>query len=215
MKIIKCKDKKEASNKALDLLKDYVDQNSLLLLSGGSSPTLLYKFIAKHRNISLGAVALIDERYGSLMHNNSNEKMISDTGLKDYINKEETPFFRVLNGQGMEATVSEYEQTIKKLFQKFPKKLAIAGIGADGHTAGIKPGLEYDHNRLVVGYNDKDGGFGKRITLSFEALSKINKFIILIFGNSKKKALDKLPSSFYNTISAEVIVLTDINFQTH
>lgn len=217
IEIVECKNKIEASKKALKLLLGNVDQETLLLLSGGTSPDLLYQLIAQDKTLQPGAIALIDERYGPPMHGNSNEKIISSTGLVEYLNKKEIPFYGILKEDNMETTVEQYEQTIKNLFKKFSKKIAIMGVGADGHTAGIKPGLDYDHTKLVVAYDDA-GAFGKRITLSFEALEQIDEFIILAFGESKKEALkkmfqgrdrEKLPAVFYTEILAKVSIITD------
>lgn len=219
VKITVCKDKKEASELALKLLLGNIDSDTLLLLSGGTSLDLLYQFIAQDQTLKSGAVALIDERFGLPMHENSNEKMIKSTGLIDYLNDEEVPFYKILTGKELETTADRYEQTMKELFKKFPKKVAIMGIGADGHTAGIKPNLGYDHQRLVVAYDDNLGTFGKRITLTLEALEQINRFVALAFGENKRNALKemfetsdeyKIPAAFYTKVPAEVVLLTDI-----
>ncbi len=196
-----------------------VDENTLLFLSGGTSPDLLYRLISQDKTLKPGAVVMVDERYGPPMHNNSNEKTIGDTGLIGYLAAFNIPFYGITKEGNMAMVVVHYEQIIEDLFRKFPKKVAVMGIGADGHTAGIKPNLKYDHNRLVVSYDDTKGSFGKRITLTFEALERIDEFIILVFGENKKLALQKMfvekdkkliPTTFYLECSAKVTLLTDI-----
>ena len=223
VEIIRCKDKKEASKKALELLLKTVDKDTLLFLSGGTSPDLLYQLIARDKKLRPGAIALIDERYGLPMHENSNEKMITDTGLVGYINNEGIAFYGVLKAGDMEKATDQYEQIVRDLFKKYSKKIAVMGIGADGHTAGIKPGLDYDHSRCVIAYNDINGHFGKRITLTLEALNEVNEFIILIFGEDKRGAFEKmfkeqnqvkLPAVFFTKTSARVTLLTDINLDS-
>lgn len=215
---ISCKDKLEASEKALESVINNVDKDTLLLLSGGSSPKLLYKLITE-KNLQVGAVALVDERYGEVLHINSNEKMIKDTTLIDYLKSKEIPFYGILENDTMKALTDRYEKIVKDLFNKFSKKVAIMGIGADAHTAGIKPDLDYDHSKYVVCYDDK-GLFGKRITLTFEALSCIDEFIVLVFGEEKKEALvqmslgtdrKQLPAVFFKENPGKVRVLTDIS----
>ncbi|MBI2019170.1 6-phosphogluconolactonase [Candidatus Daviesbacteria bacterium] len=217
IQIVHCKDKIEASKKSLEHLLQIVDKNTLLFLSGGTSPDLLYQLIAQGDGFKAGAVALIDERYGEVMHDNSNEGMIAQTGLTDYINNVGIPCYKILQGKDLETTANEYEQVIKDLFAKYPKKIAVMGIGADGHTAGIKPGLDYDQSKLVVAFDDK-GAFGKRVTLTFKALEKIDEFVILAFGENKKESLQKvftesdqkkLPASFYNKTTSLVAIYTD------
>lgn len=218
VKTIQCNDKNEASKKALEIILKHVDQSTLLLLSGGTSPDLLYQLIAQDKSLKPGAVAMVDERYGLPMHVNSNEKMISDTGLLDYLSNEGVPVYRILKEGDMEGMAGQYEQIIRELFARFSKKVAIMGIGSDGHTAGIKPDLDYDHTRLVVSYDDKEGYFGKRITLTFEALKQIDQFIVLIFGRNKKEAFQKMfiekdrkiiPAAFYLEYSSKIFLLID------
>lgn len=218
LKIIHCRNKEDASKKALEQLKHSVDKDILLLFSGGTSPDLLYQLIAEEKQLYPGAVALIDERYGEPMHTNSNEKMITDTGLVDYINKEGIPFLNILTGAQLQETAEQYEQVIQDLFVKFPKKIAVVGIGADSHTAGIKPDLDYEHSKLVIAYDDQNGSFGKRVTLTFEALEKIDEFVILAFGENKIEPLQKMltetdrkkiPAVFYRQTSSGVVVFTD------
>ncbi len=216
IEILRGENKSDLSKKALELLSKSVDSKTLLLLSGGSSPKFLYQLISKGEKLHPGAIALIDERFGIQMHENSNEKMIFETGLIDYINNEGIPFFRILTSGTIEEQAYRYEKVIAELFKKFTRKVAIMGIGSDGHTAGIKPELNYDHKRLVVGYEDTNGSFGKRITLTFEVLSQINEFIILAFGENKKEALTKMfketdkqknPAVFYVQTTAQVLLL--------
>lgn len=219
IKIIHCKNQHDASEKALELLLDYIDEKTLLFLSGGSSPKQLYQLIAQHKKLKPGAVALIDERYGLPMHSQSNEKMIMETGMVNYLENEKIPFYGILKEGRMDDATGQYEVAVKDLFKSFPKKIAIMGIGTDGHTAGIKPDLVYDHNRLVVSYDDENGYFGKRITLTFEALSEIEEFIILVFGEEKRKVLaeilrsadqTRIPAVFYTKFPGKVTVLTDL-----
>ena len=68
------------------------------------------------------------------------------------------------------------------------------GIGSDGHTAGIAPGLNIWNNRLIKDYNHKktDWNFPERITLTPYALKKINTSINLAFGKKKSEVLSNI-----------------------
>lgn len=212
MKIVVSPDKHISSQKTFEALEKIVDENTLLLLSGGISPDELYKLMADDIKIKPGAVAMIDERFGARMHDNSNEMMIPDLGVK---------FYSILQDNlDLEQTASRYEKVLRELFAKYPKKVAVVGIGVDGHTAGIKPGLEYDHARWVVGYDDAGGVFGKRVTTTFECLEQIDQFILLAFGESKHSALQKvltggdpqmMPAGFYTKVKKPVLLFTDIS----
>lgn len=219
--IIKAQDKIDISKKALNLVKKVADQETLLLLSGGSSPDLLYNLLAEDKTLKVGAVALIDERYGEYMHDKSNEKMISDSGLVSYLNNEGVPFYGILSNLSLKETAEQYDIKLRELLNKFPKKLAIMGIGADSHTAGIKPGLKYDHTKIVTDFEDKEGPFGKRVTMTFEGLARIDQFILLVFGDNKKEALQNIfkkdsqqdfPAAFYRIEAKNVTIFTDISW---
>ncbi len=208
----------EAAQETLGILKKEVDSNTLLLLSGGNTPKKLYQLIAEEKILKPGAVALVDERFGEPMHDQSNELMIQGTGLLDYFEQEGVPVFKILEGQIGEQTALDYQNKLINLLKKYPKKVAVVGLGGDGHTSGIKPNLDYDHNRLVVYYNDAEGHFGERITTTFEALEKIGVFILLVLGQEKKEAIEKsfsgsdqksIPGVFYKNTKAEVYLITD------
>lgn len=212
LEIVVSPDKHTSSQKALEVLEKVVDENTLLLLSGGTSPDELYKLMVSSKKIKPGAIAMIDERFGVRMHDSSNEMMMPDMGVSFY------PILQ--DGLDLEQTANRYEEKLRELFTKYPKKVAVMGIGVDGHTSGIKPDLEYDHTRWVVGYDDADGAFGKRVTTTFECLEQIDEFLLLAFGESKRHALQKvlsgvdpqvMPSGFYTKIQKPVLLFTDIS----
>lgn len=201
-----------------NILYKLVDKDTVLFLSGGSTPKPLYHDLAKEKRLNVGAVAMVDERYGSKNHKNSNERMIKETGLISYLN---------LHLEGVKLN------RVKKLLSSFPKKVAIMGIGEDGHTAGIAPNRKDFENPLfnqgrkdllVDSFNDpksmEEGGFGERITLTFKALSKMDLLLVLVFGKNKKSALinmfkegsiEEIPARFYKRvdIACKTLLITD------
>lgn len=245
----------EGVTKAKNILYEKIDRNTILFLSGGKSPRPLYEALAKEKIVHPAAVAMVDERYGEPFHNNSNEKMLRETGLLSYFQKANIPFHPILQkGLSRESTAKQYDQTIRKLLSQIPKSLAVVSIGPDGHTAGIAPNRKdfrnplfhsssrhaelvsassteipkrvrddnsYDRKSLLVSeFNDPTGPFGERITLTFEALAMIDYFILWVFGEEKKEALQKLfakesleevPGRFYRqkNISKKTILITD------
>src|SRR4051794_9766788 len=64
-----------------ELVYRIVNQKTLLLLSGGSTPKKLYSELSQEESLRPGAAGQIDERYGQPFHENSNQKMIDGTGL--------------------------------------------------------------------------------------------------------------------------------------
>ena len=227
---------------AKTLIYKYVDKKTALFLSGGTTPKLLYEVLAKEKKLNPGVVVLIDERYGLPFHLNSNEKMIRDTGLLSYLEGKKIPFYSILrlHPEGVASELAiEYDKAVRGLFTKFRKRIAIMGIGEDGHTAGLPPGIknsthstssglmlsEVEASKLkiqnyVTEIKDFPGEFKERITLTFKALSKMDLLIILVFGFAKQRALklmfekgskEEVPARFYTEpgISEKTILITD------
>ncbi|MBI4079232.1 MAG: 6-phosphogluconolactonase [Candidatus Levybacteria bacterium] len=203
------------------------DKSTLLLLSGGSTPKPLYETLAKEKKLNAGAVALVDERYGFPFHNQSNEKMIRDTGLFSFCTKQKIPVCKILHGKSIEQTAEDYNTQIIHLFSEFPKRIAILGIGSDGHIAGIAPQREdfhnplfdADQNHLVGSFIDPKpmdkGGFGARVTITFAAIRKTTARLLLAFGENKKDALLKMRKiGPIEEIPARILMQKDITENT-
>lgn len=213
------------------LLSQQVDRRTVLFLSGGKTPKTLYKQLAEEGTITPGAVAMVDERYGPKFHPESNERMMSDTGILRYLSLSNIPFYPILQVEQKARMdlAQEYDETARYLITNFPKSIAILGLGADGHTAGIagnrtnfqNPLFETSRKSLFVSdFDDHQGPFRQRITMTFLALSVVDQLIVIIFGKEKKEALKKLfadgsledlPGRFYTRpeIAKKTIFITD------
>lgn len=203
------------------------DKSTLLLLSGGSTPKPLYETLAKEKKLNAGAVALVDERYGKPLHAQSNERMIEKTGLFACCKKKGISVYRILHGADIKTTASKYDKTLAMLYAEFSKRIAILGIGSDGHVAGIAPHREDFHNplfdadqSLLVGSfidpkpMDK-GGFGARVTITFAAIRKTTARLLLAFGENKKDALLKMRKiGPIEEIPARILMQKDITENT-
>ena len=228
MRIIKVKNPEEGVEVCKKLLYEIVSKNTVLFLSGGSTPKVLYQKLAEEGKLKAGAVALVDERFGERLHENSNEKMISETGLVNYLSKQNIRFYPILDNKNMEESTSDYDETVRYLFNYFPKSIGILGVGVDGHTAGLPAIAEIsqrilnDKSSLVSFYDDQESFYKQRITLTFLGLSKLDEIIVLVFGKDKKKALrqmfktdsiTQIPARFLTQpeISNKVILITDQN----
>lgn len=226
MKIIKVNNSEEGIEICKKLLYEKVSKNSVLFLSGGSTPKTLYEILAKEKLLKVGAVALIDERFGKKLHENSNEQMIKGTGLVQYLSKQNIRIYPILENQSMRDSAENYDETLRFIFNYFPKSIGILGVGADGHAAGIpvitkiSQKILDDKSLLVSFYDDEESFYKQRITLTFLALSKLDEIIVLVFGKDKKKALKlmfkegsiaEIPSRFLNTKAMEekVTLITD------
>lgn len=228
--------KYEGLRLARDVLYNIVDRKTVLYLSGGSLRSL-YENFAKDKQISPGALALVDERYGQRWHNISNEKLIQDSGLLEYTNSLEVPFYPILQDpqQDLDQTAKNYDMTISYLFAGFPKSIGLLGVGKDGHTAGIAPHrqsfagqAEFNNPlfdveqklRLASSFSDLSGPFKERVTMTFTGLALINIYIVLVFGEDKEEALKKMfedgseeevPARFFRRpeVARRTLLITD------
>ena len=204
---------KQGADAVKKLLYQITDRQTVLFLSGGKTPANVYFELAQEQKLKVGAVAMVDERYGKPMHDNSNELMISKSGLPDYFKREHIPFYRILEtAENITVTAIHYNKMVGGLLSSFPKSAAILGLGEDGHIAGIAPNrtdfinllFSEERSRLLVSYfiDPQPGAvnvnsalplrFGERVTLTLKGLSKINTLIVLAFGEKKQAALSAL-----------------------
>lgn len=215
--IIIAKDQRQGLNYAKDILYRKSNNQTLLLLSGGSTPKELYQTLAQEKELKGKAIGMVDERADK-----SNFEMIKKTGLLIYLKSARIGFYPITSS-------SAYDKKIRSLIKSSGKKIAIMGIGADGHTAGLPTGNQKSpvprggkikSQKYVESISDFPGEFRERITLTFKALSQMDLLIILAFGNSKKEALQKMfekgsiaeiPARFYLSwnIARKTILITD------
>jgi len=212
-----------------ELLYKILEKTTVLYLSGGRTPKQLYTELADDELLNPGAFALIDERYGPPMHPDSNEKMLRDTGLTQYAKFVAIPFYGILKDSvSREETADLYDQEVRRLFATYPKHVGILGIGLDGHTAGLpaNPALweagvtEHSKTNMVTEYNDAEGFYKERVTMTFNGLSMLDFLIVLVFGEDKRKALEltfsegkeeEIPARFFKRpeIATKTIFITD------
>ncbi len=215
--VIRVRDQGQGFNCAKDILYEKSDNQTLLLLSGGSTPKELYQALAKERRLKAKAVGMVDER-----KNKSNLAMIKGTGLLAYLRSVKIGFYPI-------TSVSSYAKDIRGLFNSVKNKIAILGIGEDGHTASLAAGTQISpvpsggnlkSQNYVTKVTDFPAETRERITLTFKALSEMDLLIILAFGSAKQNALnamfkkgsiEEIPARFYlrSGIACKTILITD------
>lgn len=235
--VVSVADEREGIALALPLFASILSKQAVVYLSGGRTPKALYAHIAKEEMIIPGAFAMVDERYGPPMHENSNELMLKESGLLRYAQMRQIPFYQMLKGDNREETADAYDQTVRELHARYQQHVALLGIGMDGHTAGIPAPLSVglkdealttwledlknrSRSRMVIDYDDARGFYKERITMTYAGLLMMDILIVLVFGNDKKMALelmfedgpeDEVPSRFFKRpdIVKKTILLTD------
>jgi len=202
MQVIIVKNAEQGIERAKEKLYEEVDNKTVLFLSGGSTPKALYEVLATEKIIRPAAVALVDERFGEPLHENSNERMIEKSGLLGYFRAQGIPVHFILKeGKTQEEVAAEYDETVRKLFFHFHKSVGVLGIGKDGHTSSIAPNRKDFQNPMfdpkqkhlfVSQFTDTNSAYGSRIGLTFAGLSLLDNMIIIAFGKEKAKVIKKM-----------------------
>lgn len=195
---------------------------TLLLLSGGNTPKPLYQQLTAEKKLSYGSITLVDERYGEPFHEGSNALLLRQCGFKD--------FFAILRkNKSLEETTELFNRKLHALFIYHRHRVAVMGVGEDGHTAGLPAGIsnisrqaagQIKNEKLVEAFDDFPGPFRQRITLTFKALEMVGLLILLVFGEEKKEALEKMfttgleeeiPARFYTRagVAEKTLLITD------
>lgn len=180
------------------------------VLSGGTTPRLLYEELAKepyasrvdwqHTHLFWG-----DERCVPSDNPDSNFSL----ALQTLISKVDVPpsnIHRIPAATGSPKPVAaEYETTLREFFQatagsdpstSFPSfDLVLLGIGGDGHTASLFPGdaaLEERTSWVVAVEGSSASPPVPRITLTFPVINEAKCVLFLVSGSNKLKVLQEI-----------------------
>jgi 6-phosphogluconolactonase len=161
----------------------------LYLASGGSSipvSVAVLKSLSPETMRKL-TLTLTDERYGNVGHPDSNWQQLKDVGL-------DTSMFSCVPvlppGELEKEEVAEhFEEHLSALFKTSPYIIALFGIGADSHIAGILPDSDAvkEEKHLVAVY---DAGAFTRITITPPVFHMIDSAYVYARGESKRAAVD-------------------------
>ena len=158
-------------------------------LSGGSTPKAIYELIArKHaKSIDWKKVWLFwsDERAVPPDHNDSNYKMVLDTGFFKTLPIPASQIFRMHGEGNLDQNALNYEDTIKRELGNHLFDCVMLGVGEDGHTASLFPNTEAvnEKQKLVVANRIADSKM--RLTLTFTCIEKSALASFYAFGASK------------------------------
>lgn len=215
---------------AKDILYELVDKRTALFLSGGKTPKSLLTRLTQEKKLHPGIVGQVDERFGKPFHETSNELMFQETGFLDYLRETSVKFAPMLQkNSSRDHLAEEYDQLLRSLFTVYSRSVATLGIGEDGHIAGMAPNrpgftnplfMSLSSQQLIAAFDDSEGPFKERITMTFLGLSMMDYVIPIVFGEDKKEALEKLfengkeeeiPARFLkrSEIAKKTIIITD------
>lgn len=167
-----------------------------LLLSGGSTPAPVYEALSKAPlDWDRIDVALVDERWLLPDDPDSNARLVRETLLQ---NKAAKARFETLTraGRNIEESVNA-----ANLHAQNPPGVVVLGMGEDGHTASLFPGMQGLDKALQSksAYVSVDatgcpvaGKLLRRISLTPAGLAPAHTRLLLIRGERKRKLLDRV-----------------------
>jgi len=175
-----------------------------IALSGGSTPRRLYQLLATPPRLEAFPWTQVhwfwgDERFVPPDDPASNYRMTREAMLArapvpaDHIHPMPTV------GLSPEAAAAAYERTLKDFYGAdtlTPERplfdLNLLGLGTNGHTASLFPGMPVleERHRWVGTMHDPEAG--TRLTLTYPALESSRETVFLVAGADKKAVLRKV-----------------------
>ena len=170
-----------------------------LLLSGGKTPGPVYTALSKAPlDWEKVDVALVDERWLLPEDPDSNARQVRETLIQ---NKAQKARLEAITSAGR-----PFDEALAtaNLHAKQPAGVVVLGMGDDGHTASLFPGMQ-DFDRAVAAstpYVGVDatgcpgaGQWHRRISLTPAGLAPAHTRILLVRGEKKRALLDRLLES--------------------
>jgi len=163
------------------------------LVPGGSSIIIVARvsqnLVAENLSLENLSVTLTDERYGYVGNPDENWFQLDQAGFS----LPGATTYRVLqSGLDRDQTTEKYAEALESLLTNSDFNIGFFGIGADGHTAGIKPHMiDMDTESFATSYRGADY---ERITMTPRAIGLLNRIYVYAMGNEKASALRE----FYN-----------------
>ena len=170
-----------------------------LLLSGGKTPGPVYTALSKAPlDWEKVDVALVDERWLLPEDPDSNARLVRETLIQ---NKAQKARLEAITSAGR-----PFDEALAtaNLHANQPAGVVVLGMGDDGHTASLFPGMQ-DFDRAVAAstpYVGVDatgcpgaGQWHRRISLTPAGLAPAHTRILLVRGEKKRALLDRLLES--------------------
>lgn len=159
-----------------------------LVLAGGTTPARAYQHLrALRTDWSSWAIYFGDERCLPVGHANRNSTMAYQSWLS-HIPIAEANVHTIPAELGPDAGARAYASVVKT---QLPFDMVLLGLGEDGHTASLFPGVNYPERELVHAVHRAPKPPPERITLSTTCLSKARSLLVLVTGARKRIAVQR------------------------
>jgi 6-phosphogluconolactonase len=183
-------------------------------LSGGKTPIDLYHKLSSVKEMlswDKTHIFLVDERFVSFEHRDSNYCMLKKT-LLDHIPIPQGNIHPIPTDRPTPRTSAmAYEEDLKKFFglskDQFPEfDLLLLGIGEDGHTASLFPGTPVlDDTIHLAAPVSMDEMRHPRITLTLPVINNAKHILFLVVGKNKAFVLQKIIDQEDTSLPASMV----------
>ncbi len=188
----------ETAHQVMQIAREAVNARGRFVaaLSGGTTPKGLFQQLTEEPYYSLipwekTYLFFVDERHVPLTDETSNYRMAQENLFFKAPIPAANVFPMTDGSQPVERAASSYEMKMGKFFGTgAPPRfdLALMGMGDDGHTASLFPGMPQvnEMERWVVGYFVDDAR-KERVSLTFPVLNASRFLLVLLEGEKKAK----------------------------
>ena len=197
----------KVSEKITQLLLQAITQNGYAIvgLSGGNTPGPVYAQLAQansSRTIPWEKVFFIwaDERVVPWESPESNYKLVRDTLLKTITIPEQNIYPIPIIMENPQKIQAAYEGQLEELFTKVGRTkpfndMVILGMGTDGHTASLFPGIEEltrleEYHWVITPYIQELKSY--RVSLTPKILNTATTILVLVTGEKKAHLIKKI-----------------------
>ena len=208
MQFIRSEDPKSGQDYLIKRLNELLKKQTVLwLISGGSNIEIeinilneLEDSLTKRLNI-----LLVDERYGPSGHKDSSYQQIITSGL----NIKQAKFPDILDKNlSPDKTLAVFNKAYQEFKSIAQSTVFQAGIGDDGHIAGVLPYSPAVKTNQPVCYYETEKY--ARLTLSLAAIKTSDLAVAFSFGQNKLQALNRLKDGDEPYESLPSLVLREI-----
>lgn len=187
-----------------------------LALSGGKTPYYFFKELVKSKDsFDWGNIFifLVDERFVSHAHKDSNYKFIYNN-LLQHVPIKKNNVFDITIKENAAFSAQDYEEKIAAFFnlqnKEFPRfDVIMLGMGEDGHVASLFPGNDaiYKKKHSVISTKKMDafGEVTERVTITLPVINNAENVVFLISGSAKAAVVKKVLSTKSRAIPASLV----------
>jgi 6-phosphogluconolactonase len=228
MKLHIFKNKQIMSDKLAAWIVDFIEQTLknqeyfTLVLSGGSTPKLLFEKLASEEylnKINWKRIHIFwgDERVVPFSDERNNAKMAFDT-LLDHVDIPRKQIHVMRTDIEPNFAVDEYGKLLHTFFTNttFSFDLVLLGMGDDGHTLSLFPGspiIEEHQNWVNAVYNEQQEMY--RITLMPLIVNKSHRIAFMVDGSKKAPVLQEVLEGEYKPSKLPAQIIAPVEGELH